>query len=55
MVERKGLKAKTRGNSIKNRNRKPYRTPQLIEYGTLEIITQGTGSKGKEAVGFTMN
>jgi len=49
MVERKELKTKTRENSLKNHYRKPYRKPQLTEYGPLEIITQGVGSKGNDS------
>jgi len=55
MVEPKELKTKTRENSLKNHYRKPYRKPQLTEYGQLEIITQGVGSKGNDSGSLRMN
>jgi hypothetical protein len=55
MTELKRPKIRKYESLLKNRYRKPYRKPQLTEYGTLEIITQGTGSMGKEGTGFTMN
>lgn len=30
--------------------RKPYRRPELIEYGSVAKLTQSNGSKGQDAI-----
>lgn len=30
--------------------KKPYRKPQLLQYGLLSVITQGTGSMNADSV-----
>lgn len=51
MMEHEHLKNKTVKNSPEGHDRKPYVKPQLIEYGQIEKLTEGAGSRGREPKG----
>ena len=51
MMEREQPQNKTANNSPKGRDRKPYVKPQLIEYGQIEKLTEGSGTTKGEGGG----
>jgi len=51
MMEHEHPKNKAVKNSPKGHYRKPYVKPQLIEYGQIEKLTEGTGTLPGDAGG----
>ena len=48
MTQKRDSKAKKNEKANQHLGRKPYLKPQLIEYGHLEKITQGSTGDGSE-------
>ncbi len=51
MMENEKLQNKAVDNSPKNHDRKPYVKPQLVEYGKVQKLTEGSGTTKGEAGG----